>query len=105
MGFYTGLAQPALAPLTPSLLLLLQLPVLLRGTADDDVPCPGYLFEEIASILPGRRAGCGRPAGLGLEGERCWQLWGVGGCCCPPMRAAVLAGGSRIPNPRPRDLS
>ncbi|NXK12505.1 AP4AT protein, partial [Herpetotheres cachinnans] len=42
------------APLTPSLLLLLpQLPVLLRGTADDDVPCPGYLFEEIASILQG----------------------------------------------------
>ncbi|NWT47035.1 AP4AT protein, partial [Chroicocephalus maculipennis] len=40
-------------PLTPSLLLLLlllQLPVLLRGTADDDVPCPGYLLEEIAKI-------------------------------------------------------
>ncbi|NXV31720.1 AP4AT protein, partial [Rissa tridactyla] len=38
--------------LTPSLLLLLllQLPVLLRGTADDDVPCPGYLLEEIAKI-------------------------------------------------------
>ncbi|NXW57189.1 AP4AT protein, partial [Eurystomus gularis] len=30
--------------------LLLQLPVLLRGTADDDIPCPGYLFEEIAKI-------------------------------------------------------
>ncbi|NXO94116.1 AP4AT protein, partial [Certhia brachydactyla] len=30
--------------------LLLQLPVLLRGTADDDSPCPGYLFEEIAKI-------------------------------------------------------
>ncbi|NWZ67494.1 AP4AT protein, partial [Acrocephalus arundinaceus] len=30
--------------------LLLQLPVLLRGTADDDTPCPGYLFEEIAKI-------------------------------------------------------
>ncbi|NXH22913.1 AP4AT protein, partial [Bucco capensis] len=30
--------------------LLSQLPVLLRGTADDDVPCPGYLFEEIAKI-------------------------------------------------------
>ncbi|NXT61377.1 AP4AT protein, partial [Chaetops frenatus] len=29
---------------------LLQLPVLLRGTADDDSPCPGYLFEEIAKI-------------------------------------------------------
>ncbi|NWR66356.1 AP4AT protein, partial [Bucorvus abyssinicus] len=35
-------------PLTLS--LLLQLPVLLRSTADDDVPCPGYLFEEIAKI-------------------------------------------------------
>ncbi|NXA04102.1 AP4AT protein, partial [Sapayoa aenigma] len=31
-------------------LLLPQLPVLLRGTADDDTPCPGYLFEEIAKI-------------------------------------------------------
>ncbi|NWS12022.1 AP4AT protein, partial [Pachyramphus minor] len=30
--------------------LLPQLPVLLRGTADDDPPCPGYLFEEIAKI-------------------------------------------------------
>ncbi|NXT16364.1 AP4AT protein, partial [Prunella fulvescens] len=30
--------------------LLPQLPVLLRGTADDDSPCPGYLFEEIAKI-------------------------------------------------------
>ncbi|NXI14547.1 AP4AT protein, partial [Irena cyanogastra] len=30
--------------------LLLQLPVLLRSTADDDSPCPGYLFEEIAKI-------------------------------------------------------
>ncbi|NXB73693.1 AP4AT protein, partial [Donacobius atricapilla] len=30
--------------------VLLQLPVLLRGTADDDTPCPGYLFEEIAKI-------------------------------------------------------
>ncbi|NWI35726.1 AP4AT protein, partial [Picathartes gymnocephalus] len=29
---------------------LLQLPVLLRGTADDDSPCPGYLFDEIAKI-------------------------------------------------------
>ncbi|KAM9537700.1 AP-4 complex accessory subunit tepsin [Guaruba guarouba] len=27
-----------------------RLPVLLRGTADDDAPCPGYLFEEIARI-------------------------------------------------------
>ncbi|NXY59877.1 AP4AT protein, partial [Callaeas wilsoni] len=30
--------------------LVLQLPVLLRGTADDDTPCPGYLLEEIAKI-------------------------------------------------------
>ncbi|XP_035890138.1 AP-4 complex accessory subunit tepsin isoform X1 [Phyllostomus discolor] len=29
-----------------------RLPVLLKGTSDDDAPCPGYLFEEIASILP-----------------------------------------------------
>ncbi|NXG65661.1 AP4AT protein, partial [Hemiprocne comata] len=36
------------ASLTPS--LLLQLPLLLKATADDDVPCPGYLFEEIAKI-------------------------------------------------------
>lgn len=28
-----------------------QLPILLKGTSDDDIPCPGYLFEEIASIL------------------------------------------------------
>nr|XP_024644722.1 AP-4 complex accessory subunit tepsin isoform X6 [Macaca nemestrina] len=26
-----------------------QLPILLKGTSDDDVPCPGYLFEEIAT--------------------------------------------------------
>lgn len=32
-------------------LLPLQLPILLKGTSDDDIPCPGYLFEEIASIL------------------------------------------------------
>ncbi|XP_032946592.1 AP-4 complex accessory subunit tepsin isoform X2 [Rhinolophus ferrumequinum] len=30
--------------------LLHRLPVLLKGTSDDDVPCPGYLFEEIAKI-------------------------------------------------------
>ncbi|XP_019517463.1 PREDICTED: AP-4 complex accessory subunit tepsin isoform X2 [Hipposideros armiger] len=29
---------------------LQRLPVLLKGTSDDDVPCPGYLFEEIAKI-------------------------------------------------------
>uniref|UniRef100_A0A674JQ30 TEPSIN adaptor related protein complex 4 accessory protein n=1 Tax=Terrapene triunguis TaxID=2587831 RepID=A0A674JQ30_9SAUR len=29
---------------------LLQLPTLMKGTSDDDVPCPGYLFEEITKI-------------------------------------------------------
>ncbi|XP_056673327.1 AP-4 complex accessory subunit tepsin isoform X5 [Monodelphis domestica] len=32
-----------------------RLPILMKGTSDDDVPCPGYLFEEIASILFPRR--------------------------------------------------
>lgn len=34
-----------------TILIPLQLPILLKGTSDDDIPCPGYLFEEIASIL------------------------------------------------------
>ncbi|KAM4761872.1 AP-4 complex accessory subunit tepsin isoform 1-T1 [Cyanocitta cristata] len=38
------------APLRDRLSFLSRLPVLLRGTADDDTPCPGYLFEEIAKI-------------------------------------------------------
>uniref|UniRef100_A0A672UR10 TEPSIN adaptor related protein complex 4 accessory protein n=1 Tax=Strigops habroptila TaxID=2489341 RepID=A0A672UR10_STRHB len=38
------------APLRDRLGFLSRLPVLLRGTADDDAPCPGYLFEEIAKI-------------------------------------------------------
>ncbi|XP_053939330.1 AP-4 complex accessory subunit tepsin isoform X2 [Cuculus canorus] len=38
------------APLRDRLAFLSRLPVLLRGTADDDTPCPGYLFEEIAKI-------------------------------------------------------
>ncbi|NXI41690.1 AP4AT protein, partial [Galbula dea] len=38
------------APLRDRLSFLSRLPMLLRGTADDDVPCPGYLFEEIAKI-------------------------------------------------------
>lgn len=25
--------------------------MLLKGTSDDDTPCPGYLYEEIARIL------------------------------------------------------
>ncbi|XP_022379275.1 AP-4 complex accessory subunit tepsin isoform X4 [Enhydra lutris kenyoni] len=41
----------ATAPLLRDRLSFLQrLPVLLKGTSDDDVPCPGYLFEEIAKI-------------------------------------------------------
>ncbi|XP_051491133.1 LOW QUALITY PROTEIN: AP-4 complex accessory subunit tepsin [Apus apus] len=38
------------APLRDRLGFLSRLPVLLRATADDDVPCPGYLLEEIAKI-------------------------------------------------------
>ncbi|NXQ62857.1 AP4AT protein, partial [Anthoscopus minutus] len=38
------------APLRDRLSFLSRLPVLLRSTADDDTPCPGYLFEEIAKI-------------------------------------------------------
>ncbi|NWH68825.1 AP4AT protein, partial [Geococcyx californianus] len=38
------------APLRDRLSFLSRLPVLLRGTADDEGPCPGYLFEEIAKI-------------------------------------------------------
>uniref|UniRef100_A0A2K5YEV9 AP-4 complex accessory subunit Tepsin n=1 Tax=Mandrillus leucophaeus TaxID=9568 RepID=A0A2K5YEV9_MANLE len=34
----------------PGALVPFQLPILLKGTSDDDVPCPGYLFEEIAKI-------------------------------------------------------
>ncbi|XP_016788632.2 AP-4 complex accessory subunit tepsin isoform X1 [Pan troglodytes] len=30
--------------------IFVPLPILLKGTSDDDVPCPGYLFEEIAKI-------------------------------------------------------
>ncbi|XP_075072992.1 AP-4 complex accessory subunit tepsin [Mixophyes fleayi] len=32
------------------LAFLHQLPLLLKGTSDDDTPCPGYLYEEIAKI-------------------------------------------------------
>ncbi|KAM6050492.1 AP-4 complex accessory subunit tepsin [Chlamydotis macqueenii] len=38
------------APLRDRLSFLSRLPVLLRGTADDAAPCPGYLLEEIAQI-------------------------------------------------------
>lgn len=60
------MATGALAPF--------QLPILLKGTSDDDVPCPGYLFEEIASILP-----CHPHAGACPE-ELPWLLY-VGTKC------------------------
>ncbi|XP_059765100.1 AP-4 complex accessory subunit tepsin isoform X5 [Balaenoptera ricei] len=37
-------------PLRDRLSFLHRLPILLKGTSDDDVPCPGYLFEEITKI-------------------------------------------------------
>ncbi|XP_068769887.1 AP-4 complex accessory subunit tepsin isoform X3 [Struthio camelus] len=37
-------------PLRDRLSFLSRLPALLKGTADDDAPCPGYLLEEIAKI-------------------------------------------------------
>ncbi|XP_062072886.1 AP-4 complex accessory subunit tepsin isoform X2 [Lepus europaeus] len=40
----------AAPPLRDRLSFLHRLPLLLRGTSDDAVPCPGYLFEEIAKI-------------------------------------------------------
>uniref|UniRef100_A0A8C5UG47 AP-4 complex accessory subunit Tepsin n=1 Tax=Malurus cyaneus samueli TaxID=2593467 RepID=A0A8C5UG47_9PASS len=45
-----GAGSVMAAPLRDRLSFLSRLPVLLRGTADDDTPCPGYLFEEIAKI-------------------------------------------------------
>ncbi|XP_067164260.1 AP-4 complex accessory subunit tepsin [Apteryx mantelli] len=38
------------APLRDRLSFLSRLPMLLKGTADDDAPCPGYLLEEITKI-------------------------------------------------------
>ncbi|XP_048222909.1 AP-4 complex accessory subunit tepsin [Perognathus longimembris pacificus] len=40
----------AAPPLRDRLSFLHRLPILLKGTSDDDSPCPGYLFEEIAKI-------------------------------------------------------
>ncbi|XP_036691916.1 AP-4 complex accessory subunit tepsin isoform X3 [Balaenoptera musculus] len=40
----------ATVPLRDRLSFLHRLPILLKGTSDDDVPCPGYLFEEITKI-------------------------------------------------------
>ncbi|CAM4554189.1 AP-4 complex accessory subunit tepsin isoform X2 [Lepidochelys kempii] len=37
-------------PLRDRLGFLTRLPTLMKCTSDDDVPCPGYLFEEIAKI-------------------------------------------------------
>lgn len=36
------------APPTPP---TLKVPTLMKATADDENPCPGYLFQEIGSIL------------------------------------------------------
>jgi hypothetical protein len=30
---------------------LFKMPTLMKATADDENPCPGYLFQEIGSIL------------------------------------------------------
>ncbi|XP_066474244.1 AP-4 complex accessory subunit tepsin isoform X2 [Tiliqua scincoides] len=40
----------AVVPLRDRLSFLSRLPTLIKGTSDDEVPCPGYLFEEIAKI-------------------------------------------------------
>ncbi|XP_040295015.1 AP-4 complex accessory subunit tepsin isoform X1 [Bufo bufo] len=39
-----------MAVLVDKLTFLQQLPLLLKGTSDDDTPCPGYLYEEMAKI-------------------------------------------------------
>uniref|UniRef100_A0A4W5KJC2 Uncharacterized protein n=1 Tax=Hucho hucho TaxID=62062 RepID=A0A4W5KJC2_9TELE len=38
---------------------LSQVPTLMKATADDESPCPGYLFEEIGKISQ-ESAGCGQ---------------------------------------------
>ncbi|XP_054834028.1 AP-4 complex accessory subunit tepsin isoform X2 [Eublepharis macularius] len=40
----------AAVPLRDRLSFLSRLPTLIKSTADDEIPCPGYLFEEIAKI-------------------------------------------------------
>uniref|UniRef100_A0A8D0BL34 AP-4 complex accessory subunit Tepsin n=1 Tax=Salvator merianae TaxID=96440 RepID=A0A8D0BL34_SALMN len=40
----------AAVPLRDRLSFLSRLPALIKGTSDDEAPCPGYLFEEIAKI-------------------------------------------------------
>ncbi|XP_030064437.1 AP-4 complex accessory subunit Tepsin isoform X2 [Microcaecilia unicolor] len=39
-----------MAALMERLSFLQKLPVLMKGTSDDEVPCPGYLFQDIAKI-------------------------------------------------------
>ncbi|XP_029455080.1 AP-4 complex accessory subunit tepsin [Rhinatrema bivittatum] len=39
-----------MAALMDRLGFLQKLPILIKGTADDEVPCPGYLFEDITQI-------------------------------------------------------
>ncbi|KAL8163460.1 UNVERIFIED_CONTAM: hypothetical protein K2H54_022621 [Gekko kuhli] len=40
----------ATVPLRDRLSFLSRLPTLIKSTSDDEIPCPGYLFEEIAKI-------------------------------------------------------
>ncbi|XP_055431329.1 AP-4 complex accessory subunit tepsin isoform X5 [Bubalus kerabau] len=63
----------ATPPLRDRLSFLHRLPILLKGTSDDDVPCPGYLFEEIANLprIPGQQ-----PVSPGVLAEPSAQrLW------------------------------
>ncbi|XP_069399911.1 AP-4 complex accessory subunit tepsin isoform X4 [Ovis canadensis] len=72
----------ATPPLRDRLSFLHRLPILLKGTSDDDVPCPGYLFEEIANLprIPGQQ-----PVSPGVPAEPSAQrLW--------PREAQVFAG-------------
>ncbi|XP_027547541.1 AP-4 complex accessory subunit tepsin isoform X2 [Neopelma chrysocephalum] len=101
------------APLRDRLSFLSRLPVLLRGTADDDTPCPGYLFEEIASILSGAwgwfYGGGGSPGQVGgpwaLEGVPglpqavvgTGGLWGWVGAATVPRALAGIPWRGRIP--------
>uniref|UniRef100_A0A672FBE6 TEPSIN adaptor related protein complex 4 accessory protein n=1 Tax=Salarias fasciatus TaxID=181472 RepID=A0A672FBE6_SALFA len=43
----------------PSNLNILQVPTLMKATADDETPCPGYLFQEIGKISH-ESSGCGQ---------------------------------------------
>ncbi|XP_013361488.1 PREDICTED: AP-4 complex accessory subunit tepsin isoform X7 [Chinchilla lanigera] len=50
LSFLHRVSEGAQIRRRPGTLLERRLPILLKGTSDDDVPCPGYLFEEIAKI-------------------------------------------------------